>query len=85
MKFSKEGFWYTFNGNASVTTNIGHSNLANERSYLHKLFVEWMKLKCVALSAGGFFFKFHFYESGSHTEAPPRKWDLRKLTWTLRR
>ena len=54
MKFNKERFVYTFNGNTSMTLYTSHT-FAKERSDLHELLTEQVKLKYAQFSMVGFF------------------------------
>ena len=56
MKFIKERFVYTFNGNTSMIMNTRH-NLANEKSGLHNSLIECMKVRYTQFHGVGFFFK----------------------------
>ena len=78
MKFMREKYAHIFNGNASMTRsmtmNMRH-NLANERSYLHELIFECVKLKYDQSSTIGVF----LCRNDTHLEAPLENWVLKKI------
>ena len=76
MKLNKERFMYTFNGTASMTSNMRH-NLGNDRLDLHKSLTKYMKLKYVQFSIVRFFFMHPFVQKRHpSSRSISRKMDL---------